>query len=660
MPQLPGDGTGRQLEVQWVRRLGMGPAQHDLAPGLIALAMSGNPLVPAEIEISAGVPYAPRYGDVYHSSDGGLAQSRHVFLAGNGLPQRWRGRHRFAILETGFGLGLNFLCTAAELLSDRSSPARLHYVGIEKHPPLRVDLERVHALWPELTAYAEELRERWPPLVPGFHRIELARGRIALTLALGDVEPMLSELAPQCIDAVYLDGFAPDKNAQMWAAPVYRQIARIARPNATAATWSVSARVRAGLEAAGFRIDKRAGFGRKREMLVAERGATAAEPAHSPSRHAVIIGAGVAGCWMAHALARRGWHIELVEAHEQPAMEASGNAVAALLPALNLADNENARLARAAFLYSAQALRTLSASGDIWRQTGLLQIAATPQQEERMQRILSVHALPSDYVRWVGTREAGVLAAQRVAGPGWWIPGGGWLAPDRLCRALLAASNTRLITRFGRRAQRIEGVADDWRVLDGNATVLAQAPTVVLANAFGANALGGANVPPLVTVRGQITYLPPSSTRRLAIVVCGDGYVAPLPDGGDCVGATFEPESSALDLREADHVRNLARLARMLPGYAEGLDPCRLSGRAGLRTATRDRLPLCGPLAEVGENTRADGRYLLAGLGARGMIWAPLCAEHIACELDAEPRPIEASLGAALSPHRWARAARKK
>ena len=97
--------------------------------------MPALPLVPARLAFSAdGTPYSATYGVVYHSAEGGLAQARHVFLAGNGLPARWAGRGRFVILETGFGFGLNFLAPWAAWRADPQHCGRLHYVAAEKHP----------------------------------------------------------------------------------------------------------------------------------------------------------------------------------------------------------------------------------------------------------------------------------------------------------------------------------------------------------------------------------------------------------------------------------------------------------------------------------------------------------------------------------------------
>jgi tRNA 5-methylaminomethyl-2-thiouridine biosynthesis bifunctional protein len=149
---------------------------------------------------------------------------------------------------------------------------------------------------------------------------------------------------------------------------------------------------------------------------------------------------------------------------------------------------------------------------------------------------------------------------------------------------------------------------------------------------------------PLAEVRGQVTHLPDSPARRLGIAVTGDGYVAPMPGGGHCAGASFGHDDIALDVRAAEHAENLARVERMLPGFAAGLDPAALAGRAGLRVATPDRVPAFGLVR---------ARYGVAtGLGARGLVWAPLCAEVFASVLEDEPLPVEADLAAAIAPAR--------
>jgi tRNA 5-methylaminomethyl-2-thiouridine biosynthesis bifunctional protein len=613
-------------------------------------------LSPAQLIFDAdGVPRSGAFDDIYHSVDGGASQARHVFLQGNGLPERWRGRRSFTIIETGFGLGVNFISTWAALRADPSAPTRLNYVAAEKHPLRRSDLERFHAATTHNSVLAQALIHSWPPLLRGFHRTDLDGGRLALTLLLGDAAELLAEL-DAAADALFLDGFAPEKNRAMWSDALFKELARLSVAGATAATWTVSAAVRARLANAGFRTEKRPGFGRKREMLVAQRisaGARTRDGESTAEKHAVIVGAGLAGVWCAHALARRGWRIDLIERHDRPAQAASGNAVGALRPALNLADNDNARLARAAFLLNARQLATYPELASCWAQSGVLHVATTIAQSERMRRIVAEHAFPPDYVTFVDSQEATARAERSIATAAWWIPLGGWAQPMGLCAALLRLNHERISCRFRQEAMDLAHVNGTWRVLDGQGNAIASAPTVVLASAHEIRRFSAIAAPPLVCVRGQVSHLPAAASRRLRIVVCGDGYVAPLPGGGHCVGATFQPDDTDDALRSADHVENLARLERMLPGFGYGLSSDALDGRAALRTATFDRLPACGRLqAKTREFAGVNGLHLIAGLGARGLIWAPLCAELLAARLDDEPNPVERSLAAALDPSR--------
>ncbi|NTV97189.1 MAG: tRNA (5-methylaminomethyl-2-thiouridine)(34)-methyltransferase MnmD, partial [Thiobacillus sp.] len=213
-----------------------------------------------------GIPYSTLFDDVYHTADGGLGQSRHVFLAGNGLPLRWQGQARFTILETGFGLGLNFLTTWAAWQDDPSRCAHLHFISVEKHPFRTEDLAQLHASWPELASQAEALRRHWPALTAGIHRIHLDGGRVTLTLIFGDALDALPQLDAR-VNAFYLDGFAPACNPELWSATLFAQLARLVAPGASIATWSANGDVRRGLQAAGFVAERCPGFGGKREML---------------------------------------------------------------------------------------------------------------------------------------------------------------------------------------------------------------------------------------------------------------------------------------------------------------------------------------------------------------------------------------------------------
>lgn len=221
----------------------------------------------ANLDWGDGSPRSIFFDDIYFTGDG-LAETDHVFLKGNDLPARFANRLEFSVGELGFGTGLNFLATwAAWRAAPKPAGARLQFLSTEAHPLSATDLQRAQAAWPELAALAARLNAAAPPPSPGFHRIAIDDG-VTLTLAVGDALSML-EKAEGRIDAWYFDGFAPAKNPDMWSEEIFRECARLSAPGATGATFTVAGAVRRNLAAAGFRWEKRPGFGSKREMLVA-------------------------------------------------------------------------------------------------------------------------------------------------------------------------------------------------------------------------------------------------------------------------------------------------------------------------------------------------------------------------------------------------------
>lgn len=600
-------------------------------------------LTPARLERTPlGVPYAPEFQDSYHCAAGGLAQARQVFLAGNALPERWRGRDSFTILETGFGLGLNFLAAWDALRSDPRGPARLHFVSVESHPFRAADLAEALAPFEELGPLASALVATWPPPIAGFHRLQFEGGRVQLTLLAGDARELLPQLEARA-DALFLDGFSPARNPDMWSPEVVRELARLAAPGATLATWTVAGGVRTALSDAGFRVEKREGFAHKREMLAGVRDGEPPAPERR-SRRAVVVGAGLAGTMVAERLASRGWGVDLIDVHEKR----TGATVGLVRPIANLRDAVNAQASRPAFLYALQHFRALQHDGYhlVWQRCGVLQLADGDDEAARMAVIIAAQEHDPAFLRFVDAAEAAALAGRPVRGPGWWMPSGAWVSPGSLAVALLARAGQGVRRYLGRRVERLEREGADWRAVDADGSVIAEAPTIVLANAFDANRLLPEARLRLSSVRGQVTFLPPSGGRALDIVVSGSGYVAPLPDGGHVVGATYQHDDAGDDIRAADHRENLARAGSMLPGFADGIDPTGLDGLAGFRATVPDRLPIVGA-------TQVPGVWTATGLGSRGLLWAPIGAELIASKLEGEPSPLPRDLAGAVSPMRF-------
>jgi tRNA U34 5-methylaminomethyl-2-thiouridine-forming methyltransferase MnmC len=200
------------------------------------------------------IPVATRFDDPYFSLSGGLAETRHVFLQGNGLPARFRDGFRIA--ELGFGTGLNLLATVLA----NPGPGHLTFTSFEAFPMAAPDIARALAAFPELAPIAPEFLAQWASGATTLHFPNLSAHII-----LGDARqtlPAWDGLA----DAWFLDGFSPAKNPELWSPDLMQEIARHTRPGGTFATYTAAGHVRRALADAGFTVTRHPGFGRKRHM----------------------------------------------------------------------------------------------------------------------------------------------------------------------------------------------------------------------------------------------------------------------------------------------------------------------------------------------------------------------------------------------------------
>lgn len=613
-------------------------------------------LTPARLILREdGTPWSETYQDVYHSSSGGLEQARSVFLAGNRLPDRWQGRKHFTIVETGFGLGLNFLATWAAWRDDPARCGRLHFVSVELHPFTTADLLTAYANEPAFAPLIDELAAQWPPLVPGMHRLHLDGGRVALTLLFGDARALLPQLQAHA-DAFYLDGFSPAVNPELWSGALIGELARLAAPDATLATWSVRGATRRALQQAGFDCAKHPGFAAKRERLVGR--FTRGTPAPEPQRHALVIGAGLAGSTIANRLLERGWRIELIDASDGPAQGASGNHAGVLRALPSRDDNRLSRLTRAGALYGVRHLQALQARGlpVRWAACGVLHLARDEKQQDKQRAVVAALDDPPEVLRFVERDEAARLAGWPVAIGGWWFAGGAWVNPPSLCEANLVNAGP-LHTHYNRDVGALEDTGTEWVARDADGREIARAPVAILANGATITRIAQAAALPVVAARGQVSLLKAEPGSAPDVMVCRGGYVSPSIDGLRAAGATFSVDDDDTALREADHTENLDKLEAMLPGFAAEV----VGGRVGFRPASPDRLPIVGAVPDVsrphGDTLASMPRhrdlFAVSGFGARGLVWSALVTELLASQLEGEPLPLERDLVEAMDPARY-------
>ena len=639
-------------------------------------------------------PLSATFDDFYYSSENGLAEGRHVFLAGNALPRRWHahGDQPFVLAETGFGTGLNFLLTWQAWRAHRDGaqgPARLHYLALEKFPLAAADLERAGAAWPELAPLLADLLAQYPQPLPGVHRALFDAGEVTLDLWWGDVDAVLDDLGHSgrpLVDAWYLDGFTPARNAAMWRPALWPKVAALSRSGATFATFTAASAVSRGLAAAGFAVRKVPGFGRKREhacgQLSSRRPAPPLPatpwdvPDHEQSRpqQVLVIGAGLAGCHTAAALARRGIQVTLLD-RGAVAAGASGNSQGVLYTRLSHRHSPLTDFALASFDFASRQYRATFAAGVL--QAGIdgalcgsFHQKADSRELARMAPLLApVPAL----AQVLDADSANAVLGIAQGSAGYWYPNSGWMSPPALCRALLQDALITVHEYCG--PIHLQWVDSAWQAESAVGT-LARAAAVVVAAGTDCAALASLDWLPTRAIRGQTTQLPAlAALTGLRSVLCHSGYIAPAAAEGHCIGATFAPGDPDPELRRCDQVQNLQQLAAAVATAADalaGLEQTELPGRTGWRCASPDYLPLVGPVpdraafirdyARLRENARTEiplagkylpGLYLNTGHGSRGLTSTPLAAELLASQLCAEPLPLEPELARALAPARF-------
>jgi tRNA 5-methylaminomethyl-2-thiouridine biosynthesis bifunctional protein len=556
-----------------------------------------------------GLPQSSLYGDVYFSSVDGLAETRAVFLAGCGLPERFAERRDFVVGELGFGSGLNIAALLDLWRRERPEGGRLHIFSIEAHPLDRDEAARILAHWPELGEAAQVLLDHWPGRARGFHRIDLPGFDAVLDLAVMDVVEAL-EAWDGAADAWFLDGFSPALNPAMWREEVLAAVAARSAPGARAATFTVAGAVRRGLSAAGFEVAKRPGFGRKRERLEAWL-PDARETAPRPASLAVI-GGGIAGASLARAARAEGLSVAVID--DPDGVAASGNPAGLVTPALDAGGGPRAALYAQAF---ARAVDLYEAMPEVVVARDVLQLPQTERDPARFATVAGQDLFEPGTMAVTDAHALAMRAALVVEPP-----------------AITAAWSGAVIRR---RVARLERDGDGWRLLDGAGALIVRADRVALAGGADTNAL--APDLPLAPVRGQASWTDGVSTRPTAF----GGYAVPTRTGV-LFGATHDRGQTAVDVRPEDHDRNLATLAKGLPDLAEQLAGRTFEGRAAVRTTTADRLPLAG--------LREDGVLVLTGLGSRGLCLAPLLAEHLVAMMLDVPSPLPRVLS------QWVEAAR--
>ena len=676
---------------------------------------------PAEIEWRDNLPYSVDFDDIYYSLENGLAESRHVFVDGNRLIKDWstKRQSRFVIAELGFGSGLNFLATAKawqdlSISNPHFKQNKLHYLSIEKHPLTLKDLRKACQNWPELSELSDKLLINYPSTTYGRHQLYFDDLGITLTLLFMPVDEALKDLETEStrqpfpieVDHWFLDGFAPSKNTDMWSESLIQLIARLSKLGTRVATFSVAASVKTPLKKYGFRIKKRKGFGRKREML----SATLAElPAKGPepkfvnlSREApwynyskidsvpganqldypelakpkgqlpiAIIGAGIAGCSTAYSLSRYGIPLHLFDAQSEIAAGASGAAAGIFHPQLTSDMNRHSQFNWLAYQLLTRFLAGLSANdrSTFVVRRGLRRLLPKNKVHKPLFELINEFKL-SPLIEIVDENLAELH-----------FPEAGALCLKRLCEFLIEKIAPHLIE-LKLNTQISNIVSDDqgWTInADGKEYHYEQ---VIFCGGAESQLLGKFLESATQITRGQTCHLDyPKLSEALQFPVAENSYLVPQSEESVLLGSTFDTridltfpktlrqDSQSQLLSDAEnlcHSLGLPFISKL-----DGIQPP-LKGEVGYRLHAKDRMPIVGGafndtlLRQIYSNFgqrrflrsenpgyNLSGLWLNTGHGSHGLLNAFVSARHLTSCIVGDISPLPYSLATAIHPARF-------
>lgn len=638
-----------------------------------------------------GQPYSERFDDIYYSSDenediSGENEFSHVFFKHNGLPERWQRRDDFVIAELGLGSGLNCLLTIREWLKHCDACGKkktLHYIAIEKYPLSPATIAKLLSRYPLLKPFCDALLEHYPSAVETTHVRRLFDNRVVIHFIFMDVADALENNRLN-VDAWFLDGFSPAKNPDMWSRKLFENIARNSADEATCSTYTAAGFVRRNLQHAGFIVEKVAGYGKKREMLVAKRAAEKTDgeralrfkdkpwfesPAKkiAPAKEATIIGAGIAGLSLAYALVQRGWKVTIIDKHGSEQKEASSNPAPIVYPRLSINNDVDSEFFIAAYCHALHVFKTLQKkSGQcFWFGDGLLQQI----DEKRIARIIDKFQLNKDFISIVNKSDSGEISDEHAGRVIAEYHSAGVLLPVILCDVLKQVCGDKLNIIDAK----ITGINCDgkrWQCFHEN-QLIKETEILLIANGTEINQLGLPFEFPLETIRGQVVSLHETeASRQIKKTLNAEVHTTPVINGKHYLGATYAKNCRRRDVCPAEDRKLLDALAKIYPGVFEESDHC--ASWVGFRTVAKDRVPVVGAVPDEaffnevysdichGNTSKTylparylGGLYLSAAHGSRGFTTAFISAEIIAAQLTGEPSPVNKKVLDYLNPSRF-------
>ena len=200
--------------------------------------------------------YHPKYRQHFHTLAGARSEAEKKFIEAVDLRQILTIQKNVKLLDIGFGLGYN--AVAAVNAAESVKNGKLRIISLENDiQVLKVSLD----LFEEASLHRnilESLLEtgRWQG---DFAEIELI---------IGDARNSVLELDDK-FDCVFMDGFSPDKNPELWTYDLIRELVRCLDAKGFIVTYSSAYPVRGALLRCGLSVGQTDAFGRRRSGTIA-------------------------------------------------------------------------------------------------------------------------------------------------------------------------------------------------------------------------------------------------------------------------------------------------------------------------------------------------------------------------------------------------------
>ncbi|MBN22254.1 MAG: hypothetical protein CL678_13315 [Bdellovibrionaceae bacterium] len=561
------------------------------------------------IEWKNGTPISSDFDDVYYSVDDGKEESYSVFIDGNDLPEKLEKFSYIHIVELGFGTGLNFLNFWEAWKKSKNKP-RVYFQSVEKYP---LSLEQIRKALQKWNFPLDLFLENYTP--EGIWKTSFENGKIQLEVYFEEVNQFSVRPEVSQIDVLFLDGFNPKKNPQMWTKNLFETLRKKSTHRVSFSTFTSQSQVRKNLEDAGFDVEKVSGFGKKRERLKGRRNKNPHLYLGTLSfqvKKVGVVGAGLAGSAIADALAKRGVQVEVFDVCELPAQKTSGNPAALYHPSLSQKRDEILDWNEQAYQFL---LRELNSRPEvIHEKSGSYLTWKTESKQQRYQKASQLNLkIPVEYQE----------EQNRI-----YFPKGGWVSPVSLVNSRLNHSLIRFIGETTVNSYRKEN--QGW-ILETSLGDQGPFDAIVFANGMNLLKNKGMENICLKPVRGQVFTI--KKQLNFSRPVQSDAYVIPM-GAHFLLGATHDLKINSEEPRAGAFEEVMEKASDLFSGKVDYE-----STRVGVRVTTLNHFPIIGPWSPFLKNINSsidmtyempplsDGLFVFTGLGSRGVLYSGMASE---------------------------------